>query len=144
MTLHRQWLTHLSRSLFLTRRHEGSCRRSLLCYAPLPLDRGGNFFRFLLYGWPLFGEKQGVRERTKGGCGVLWLGCRSGNQPGKPLGHKELRDFPPCPVVSMDREASWAATPKGRKADGGGLASECGHADPRGVSLFSSFPTGDR
>lgn len=34
--------------------------------------------------------------------------------------------------------------PQRKKADGRGLASECGHADPRGVSPSSCFPTGDR
>ena len=46
-------------------------------------------------------------------------------QPGKPRGHTRSSGiFLPAPVASVDGE---------QKADGGGLASECGHADPRGV-----------
>lgn len=147
-TSHRRWLTHVTGGLFdqamwrVTQK-----KRSIMLRSTAPGERG-NFFRFFLgplYGWPLLGERGEEEERTKRGCGVPRLGCRGGNQPGKPSGCKELRHFPPHPAVHMDRGHHMQPAPEVESRWWGwGLASECGHADLQGVSLSSCFPAGER
>ncbi len=88
-----------------------------------PWTEGVNFFRVFLclfLEWPLFGKKTRGEREKKGlnrGCGEPWLGYRGGNQPGKPSGHKKLRDFLPYPIASIT-----CSLPRGKKSRWQGIS----------------------
>lgn len=81
-----------AREVSLTRRCEGVIqkKRSIMLWSIAPGKRG-NVFGSLVWMTPCVEVGWGSERGWRGG--VLRLGCKGGDHPGSPSGHKELRDF---------------------------------------------------